>query len=202
MRFSPQQCRINSIITGLRTSANSCSSSLRRQIGLISQWIGLQCLHFGLKVLITLARRISFFCISSNRQLREAVQLGNLNKQFRFKKSIEVHFIRSKISLLYFYDVMTSICENKNSPRARQTNSYRTNVLIEFHHFMEKEQTQLKTKQLKLFYYFIQYTSTSQSWRARVESKYDIFVFCDSYKTYLHIKGPGRNAKIMETQEI
>ena len=66
---------------------------------------------------------------------------------------------------------------------------------------MEKEQTQLKIKQLKLFYYFIQYASTSQSWRARVESKYDIFVFCDSYKTYFNIKGPGRNAKIMETQE-
>ena len=80
------------------------------------------------------------------------------------------------------------------------TNSYRTNVLIKFNHFKKKELTQLKTKQLKLFYYFSQHTCTNQSWRATVEVHYDIFVFCDSYKTYLHIKGAERNANIMEKQ--
>ena len=64
---------------------------------------------------------------------------------------------------------------------------------------MKKELTQPKTKQLKLFY-FIQHTCTNQSWRATVEVHYDIFVFCDSYKTYLHIKGAERNANIMEKQ--
>ena len=58
---------------------------------------------------------------------------------------------------------------------------------------MKKELTQPKTKQLKLFY-FIQHTCTNQSWRATVE------VHCDSYKTYLHIKGAERNANIMEKQ--
>ena len=35
----------------------------------------------------------------------------------------------------------------------------------------------------------------------RVEGNYDIFVYCDSYKTYLHIKGAEKNANIMEKQE-
>ena len=44
-----------------------------------------------------------------------------------------------------------------------RANSCRANVFIEFYDFMKKEMTQLKTKQLKLFYHFIQHTFTSQS---------------------------------------
>ena len=61
-----------------RTSfISQCISSLRRQIGLISQWIGLQCLHFGLKVWITLARRIRFL-----HQFKPAVERSGSIRQF------------------------------------------------------------------------------------------------------------------------
>ena len=64
------------------------------------------------------------------------------------KKSIEVHFNRSNIFLLYFYNAYDVICEKKNSAEVRLIPAKQM-PFYEFHHFMKKEQTQLKTKQLK-----------------------------------------------------
>ena len=67
---------------------------------------------------------------------------------------------------------------------------------------MKKECTHLKTKQHKLFYYILFNTrALVRVEEQRVEGNYDIFVYCDSYKTYLHIKGAEKNANIMEKQE-
>ena len=55
-----------------------------------------------------------------------------------FKKSIEAHFNTSKIFLLQFYDAYGVKLREKNFGR---TAAYlcRTNVFIEFHHFMKKK---------------------------------------------------------------
>ena len=55
------------------------------------------------------------------------------------KESIEVHFNKSKIFLLYFYTSTThmSIREKKNSGLSIAY-SWKANAFIEFYHFMEK----------------------------------------------------------------
>ena len=69
--------------------------------------------------------------------------------QNSLKKSIEEHFNRPKILLLYFYDAYDINLWEKTFGRSI---AYlcRTNVFIKFHHLTKKQQqTQLKTEQLK-----------------------------------------------------
>ena len=54
-----------------------------------------------------------------------------------FGKSVEVHFNRSKVFLLYFYDAYYVNLWEKNFGRSTGY-SCRTNVFTEFHHFMKK----------------------------------------------------------------
>ena len=67
---------------------------------------------------------------------------------FSLKKSTEVHFNKLKIFLLYFYDTY-GINLWENTFGRSTAYSCRTDSFIEFHHFMKKEKTQLKTKQRK-----------------------------------------------------
>ena len=64
------------------------------------------------------------------------------------KELVEVHFSRSEIFVLYFYDAYDANLWGKKFGRSTAY-SCRTNVFIEFHFFMKKNKTQLKTKQLK-----------------------------------------------------
>ena len=95
-------------------------------------------------------RKTFFVCIIND-------QLTSFS-HYCLKKSIEVHF---KIFLLYFYEAYDVSPWGKStssritsrstscSTSCSNCSSCRTNFFIEFHHFMRKEWTQLKTKQLK-----------------------------------------------------
>ena len=65
------------------------------------------------------------------------------------KKSIEVHFNRQKIFLLYFYEACNVNLWEKKFVRST---AYlcRTDVFIKCHHFVIKKQTEVKAKQFKL----------------------------------------------------
>ena len=54
------------------------------------------------------------------------------------KKSIEVHFNRLKIFLLYFYNAYDVSLREKMFCRSTAY-SYRKNAFLEFHHFLKKE---------------------------------------------------------------
>ena len=85
------------------------------------------CLYKFLSVVKTLKTIINYFHSYRNDEMFNF-------KHNSLKKSIEVHFSRSKIFLLYFY---VNLWE-KNF-RGSTTYSCRTNVFIELHHFMKKK---------------------------------------------------------------
>ena len=72
----------------------------------------------------------------------------HLITRISLKKSIEVHFNRSKIFLLYHYYANDVNMRKKKFGR-NMAYSCRKNVLQKISSFYQKKQTQLKTKQLK-----------------------------------------------------
>ena len=63
---------------------------------------------------------------------------GNLKHFSVWENSMEVHFNRSKVFLLYFHDAYDVSLWEKNFGKSTAY-SYRTNLFIELHHFMKKE---------------------------------------------------------------
>ena len=102
--------------------------------------------QFSLALLISVAYRKKR-AIVVNTQSNANLQISITS--IGLKKSIEVHFNRSKIFPLYFYDAYdVNLWEKKFGRRTAYLS--RANVFIEFYHFMKKKKKDTAdTKQLK-----------------------------------------------------
>ena len=68
-----------------------------------------------------------FYCLQNTSLLNKSI----------LKKSIELHFKRSKVLMLYFYDIYDVILREKKIGRST-ADLCRTDIFIEFHHFMKR----------------------------------------------------------------